>query len=149
MNLTARAASILLLLRTPFRRTPFRRDSFRRAPFRFALPVLTGAALVLAVAAGLGAPAPAGEPGLDIELNKVEDNGGSCLASFVFRNRLGHTLNRFSMDLYVFDRDGVIARRQMVGRISTTARAAPSRWATDDVCPAVEVEARPTSYGYV
>ncbi len=101
MNLTARAASILLLRRAPFRRALFQR----------ALPALAGAALVLAIATGLGAPAPAGEPGIEIELNKVEDNGGSCLASFVFRNRLGHTLNRFSMDLYVFDRDGVIARR--------------------------------------
>ncbi|MCH8808913.1 MAG: hypothetical protein IH993_03640, partial [Proteobacteria bacterium] len=75
MNLTARAASILWLRRTPFRRSPFRRSPFRRAPFRRSLPVLAGAALVLAIAAGLGAPAPAGEPGLEIELNKVEDNG--------------------------------------------------------------------------
>ena len=104
MNLTARAASILLLLRAPFRRAPFRRT----------LPVLTGAALVLVIAAGLGVPAPAGEPGLEIELNKVEDNSGSCLASFVVRNRLGHTLDRFSMDLYVFDRDGVIARQVLL-----------------------------------
>ena len=96
MNLTARAASILLL---------------RRAPFRRVLPVLAGAALVLAIMASLGAPAPAGEPSLEIELNKVEDNGGACLASFVVRNRLGHTLDRFSMDLYVFDSDGVIARQ--------------------------------------
>ncbi len=109
MNLTARAASILLLLRAPLRRAPF-----RRAPFRFALPVLTGAALVLVIATGLGAPAPAGEPSLEIELNKVEDNSGSCLASFVVRNRLGHTLDRFSMDLYVFDRDGVIARQVLL-----------------------------------
>ena len=49
-----------------------------------------------------------------IELNKVEDNGGSCLASFVVRNRLGHTLDRFSMDLYVFDSDGVIARQVLL-----------------------------------
>ena len=104
MNLTARAASILLLLRAPFRRAPFRRT----------LPVLTGAALVLVIAAGLGVPAPAGESGLEIELNKVEDNSGSCLASFVVRNGLGHTLDRFSMDLYVFDRDGVIARQVLL-----------------------------------
>ncbi len=95
MNFTARAASILLL---------------RRAPFRRALPVLTGAALVLVIATGLGAPAPAGEPSLEIELNKVEDNGGACLASFVVRNSLGHTLDRFSMEFYVFDSDWVLAR---------------------------------------
>ncbi len=118
MNLTARAASILLLLRTPFQRAPFRRT----------LPILTGAALVLAIAAGLGVPAPAGEPGLEIELNKVEDNGGACLASFVVQNGLGHTLDRFSMDLYVFDRDGVIARQVLLdlaplrGNKTTVAR---------------------------
>ena len=113
MNLTARAASILLL---------------RRAPFRRILPVFAGAALVLAITAGLGAPAPAGEPGIEIELNKAEDNGGACLASFVVQNRLGHTLDRFSMDLYVFDRDGVIARQVLLdlaplrGNKTTVAR---------------------------
>ena len=104
MNLTARAASILLLSCAPFRRVSFRR----------VLPVLTGAALVLAIAAGFGAPAPAGGPGIEIELNKAEDNGGACIASFVVRNGLGHTLDRFSMDLYVFDRDGVIARQVLL-----------------------------------
>ncbi len=104
MNLTAWAASVLLL----------RRALFRRAPFRRVLPVLAGAALVVAIAAGLGVPAPAGEPGIGIELNKVEDNSGSCLASFVVRNGLGQTLDRFSMDLYVFDSDGVIARQVLL-----------------------------------
>ena len=118
MNLTARAVSILLLRRAPFRRAPFRR----------ALPVLTRAVLVLVIVTGLGAPAPAGEPGLEIELNKVEDNGGACLASFLVRNGLGHTLDRFSMDLYVFDRDGVIARQVLLdlaplrGNKTTVAR---------------------------
>jgi len=114
MNLTARAASILLLSCAPFRRVSFRRVPFRRVSFRRVGPVLTGAALVLAIAAGFGAPAPAGERGIEIELNKAEDNGGACIASFVVRNGLGHTLDRFSMDLYVFDRDGVIARQVLL-----------------------------------
>ncbi len=124
MNLTARAASILL---------------FRRAPFRRVLPALTGAALVFAIAAGFGAPAPAGEPGIEIDLNKVEDNGGSCLASFVVQNRLGHTLDRFSMDLYVFDRDGVIARQVLLdlaplrGNKTTVARFSLIERACDEI----------------
>ncbi|RMD65070.1 MAG: Tat pathway signal sequence domain protein [Alphaproteobacteria bacterium] len=59
------------------------------------------------------APAAA-EPGLHIELNKTEDGGQSCLASFVVRNQLGHTLDRFSLDLYVFDRNGVIIRQVLL-----------------------------------
>ncbi len=41
-------------------------------------------------------------------------NSGCCLASFVVRNGLGHTLDRFSLDLYVFDTDGVIARQVLL-----------------------------------
>ena len=69
---------------------------------------LLGAALALLGLSALAAPAAA--EGLKIELNKLEDNAGSCLASFVVQNALGHTLDRFSLDLYVFDNDGVIAR---------------------------------------
>jgi hypothetical protein len=69
------------------------------------------AALGLVLLAG---PAPASAAGLSIELNKVEDNGGSCLASFVVQNGLGHTLDRFSLDLYVFDSEGVIARQVLL-----------------------------------
>ncbi len=70
---------------------------------------LTGAAAVIAT----GVP-PASAAGLAIELNKAEDEGNACLASFVIRNGLGHTLDRFSMDVIVFDRDGVIAGRSIV-----------------------------------
>ncbi len=86
-------------------------SSHTHAALRRALPALAGAALGLLF---LAHPAPAAEPGLDIELNKVEDNDGACLASFVVRNSLGHTLDRFSMDLYVFDREGIIARQVLL-----------------------------------
>ena len=59
-------------------------------------------------------PARAAEPHLGIELNKAEDSGGSCVASFVLRNGLGHTLDRFNLDLFVFDREGVIARQVLL-----------------------------------
>ncbi len=99
MDLTAHAAGALSHACTRFGR---------------ALSVLTGAALVIVFLAGEAGTALAAEPGLEIELNTVEDNGGSCLASFVVRNGLGHTLDRFSMDLFVFDRDGVIARQVLL-----------------------------------
>ncbi len=54
------------------------------------------------------------ESNIGIELNKVEYNGGSCLASFVVQNNLGHTLDPFSLDLFVFDRDGIIARQVLL-----------------------------------
>jgi hypothetical protein len=54
------------------------------------------------------------EKSLDIELNKVVDSGGGCLASFVVQNKLGQTLDRFSLDLFVFDKDGIIARQVLL-----------------------------------
>lgn len=72
------------------------------------------AVAVLALVA-LALPASAAAPGVHIELNKLESNdAGTCLASFVVRNGLGQTLDRFSMDLYVFDRKGVIARQVLL-----------------------------------
>ena len=83
-----------------------------RAP---ALARVARRAAVLLCALWLAAgPAVAGPGGLHIELNKVEDNVGSCLASFVLDNDLGQTLDRFSLELYVFDRDGIIARQVLL-----------------------------------
>ena len=85
---------------------------FRRALSKIAGPVFLGAALIVT---GFSAPVAVGaELGLDIELNKTEDGGGACIASFVVRNDMGQSLDRFSMDLYVFDRDGVIARQVLL-----------------------------------
>ena len=95
MKLTAQLASTL----------------YWRALFNIAGPVFVGAALMVM---GPSGPAPAAEPSLDIELNKAEDGGGTCVASFVVRNDMGQSLDRFSMDLYVFDRDGVIARQVLL-----------------------------------
>ena len=72
-------------------------------------------AAAILIALGLwGGAALAGQGGLHIELNKVEDNAGSCLASLVVQNDLSETLDRFSLDLYVFDRDGIIARQVLL-----------------------------------
>src|SRR5262245_38335898 len=60
-----------------------------------------------------GAGAAAGQT-LDIELNKLEDAGGQCVASVLLTNRLSETLDQVRFDLYVFDRAGVIARRLLL-----------------------------------
>ena len=57
-------------------------------------------------------PASAGE--LAIELNRAVDENGRCQASFLVRNGLGHTLDRFSLDLYLFDVGGRVASRILV-----------------------------------
>jgi hypothetical protein len=84
---------------------------FRRALYKLARPALVAAALIVT---GWSGTVSAAEPGLDIELNKAEDGDGTCVASLVVRNDMGQTLDRFSMDLYVFDRDGVIARQVLL-----------------------------------
>ena len=84
---------------------------FRRVLFNLAGPAIVAAALI---AVGLAGPAPAAERGLDIEINKAEDGDGTCVVSLVVRNDMGQNLDRFSMDLYVFDSDGVIARQVLL-----------------------------------
>ncbi len=51
---------------------------------------------------------------LDIELNKLEDVNGHCTASLLLTNRMAETLEQVRFDLYVFDPDGVIARRLLL-----------------------------------
>lgn len=74
---------------------------------------LAGLAVATALAAALTVAAPPvrAEEGLAIELNKVENLDGGCMASMVFQNNLGATLDRFSLDLFLFDAEGVILRR--------------------------------------
>ena len=64
------------------------------------------------MAMGLAAPAgAAGERGLAVELNKIEDLDGGCTGTLLFQNNLGATLDRFNLDLFLFDASGVIMRR--------------------------------------
>lgn len=84
-------------------------------------------------------PAATAATGLHIQLNKVESSGESCLASFVIRNDLGQTLDRFSLDIYVFDRDGIIARQVLLDLAplhldkTTVARFALIQSACEDI----------------
>ena len=96
------------------------RSNARRAGVPYAPPIGVRAgrfglfAFILIVLSISSGPSFAGGSNIDIELNKVEDNGGTCIASFVVRNGLEHTLDRFSLDLFVFDGDGIIARQVLL-----------------------------------
>mgnify|MGYP001829188163 CR=1 FL=1 len=68
-------------------------------------------AAVLGIAAAGGAAAQ-GEPGrLTIELNKLEPQGEACRSYLVIDNATSVALTELVLDLYVFNRDGVIERR--------------------------------------
>lgn len=72
-----------------------------------------------ALCAGFGlfltAPALAAEEGkLLIELNKLEDTDEGCRSLFVFDNATGHELNRFRVDLILFDQKGVYTRQVLL-----------------------------------
>ena len=51
---------------------------------------------------------------LSIELNKVESRAESCTATVLIANRLGKTLDRFRLDIVLFDSDGVIFERLLI-----------------------------------
>jgi len=81
---------------------------------RWGRRALAGLATAIALGSALTpgpSPVRAQDGGLAIELNKVEDFDGGCMASFVFQNNLGATLDRFNLDLFLFDAEGVILRR--------------------------------------
>ncbi len=46
-----------------------------------------------------------------IELNKTEDTEEGCRPLFLFENQSGHQLNRFQIELVLFDQEGVHAKQ--------------------------------------
>ena len=70
-----------------------------------------GAALGIVLAAP---PLLAAEGRLAIELNKLEDTDEGCRSLFVFENETGHELNRFQVDLILFDREGVYVKQLLL-----------------------------------
>ncbi len=61
------------------------------------------------------APAALAEDGpLAIELNKIENTDEGCRTLFVFDNRTGHELDRFQVDLILFDSKGVYKKQLML-----------------------------------
>jgi hypothetical protein len=72
-----------------------------------------------AVCAALGLavvvqPLVAATPELLIELNKLEDTDQGCRSLFLFDNGTGHELNRFRVDLILFDPEGVYAKQLLL-----------------------------------
>lgn len=66
------------------------------------------AATLLAALCAAGAYAQDEKRELGIELNKVEDVAGACHGSFVISNKLGYAIERLTLDLYLFDAQGII-----------------------------------------
>ena len=52
--------------------------------------------------------------GLTLELNKVADGPQGCLATVLIGNRLGRTLDRFRLDLVLFNGKGVLFDRILI-----------------------------------
>lgn len=48
---------------------------------------------------------------ISIELNKAEDTEQGCRPLFLFDNRSGHQLNKFQVELVLFDDKGVYAKQ--------------------------------------
>ncbi len=78
-------------------------------------------AMILALACSLGgvpvsAQVAAPQPGqLAIDLNRVEQTGKGCLATFVIGNGFPASVDWLDMRLVLFDPQGVIADRLQVG----------------------------------
>jgi hypothetical protein len=84
---------------------------FARVPWLRGNTVALGAALGIVLAAP---PLLAAEGRLAIELNKLEDTDEGCRSLFLFDNETGHELNRFQVDLILFDREGVYAKQLLL-----------------------------------
>jgi hypothetical protein len=84
----------------------------RSSHWNLRLPWRTGAVGLLLAALAL--PAAAAEGTLPMQLNKLEPDGGACTAYLLLENRLGVALQALRVDIVLFDRTGVIARRLAV-----------------------------------
>lgn len=69
--------------------------------------VAAGVLLVSGVAA-------AASPGVEIELNKLEPVDGACRAYMIFRNQSESNFASYRLDLVLFGKDGVLAKRIVV-----------------------------------
>jgi hypothetical protein len=85
----------------------------RPHPWRRAVPcvavLLAGVLLAWVSAKAAEAPAKVG-----VELNRLEDQGGSCRAYLVISNPGSAEYSGFVLDLVIFDRGGTITRRLAV-----------------------------------
>ncbi|HVC51974.1 MAG TPA: Tat pathway signal sequence domain protein [Stellaceae bacterium] len=75
----------------------------------FVAAVLLGTGLAFGAAAAPSSPSPIG-----IQLNRLDDHGGNCRASFVITNPGPEAFTGFRLDLVMFDKGGTITRRLAV-----------------------------------
>ncbi len=85
----------------------------RRAPTAFQTAV-TRLLLVALMVVFTPTTASAGQSGITVELNAARTQGEVCIGSFLLKNGLGRTLDRFQLDLFVFGDDGVIKLRSNI-----------------------------------
>lgn len=79
------------------------------ASTRFCLAALLCCCSAAAVAQT--APPPAPERPITVELNRLEAAGPACRGYFVLRNRLPERIAELRLDVFLFDRKGVVLRR--------------------------------------
>ncbi len=107
-----------------------------------------GALAFLAVSATAGS-AHAADPGVRLELNRLEPQGESCRTYLLIDNAKGDAFTSLKLDLFAFDTDGVIAKRLALESgpvpasktasgcsISPASPAGVSRVLLNDVSPA-------------
>ena len=51
---------------------------------------------------------------LSLELNKVKSGSESCMATFLLANRLGKSLDRFRLEMSLFDKKGEFIERLLI-----------------------------------
>ncbi|MBT7755556.1 MAG: hypothetical protein HN726_05205 [Candidatus Magasanikbacteria bacterium] len=70
-----------------------------------AVPIIMALAALLAAFLWLAPHSAAAEPGagLNLELNKTNDSPRGCMTTLLIGNGLGQTLDRFRLDLVLFD----------------------------------------------
>ncbi len=86
----------------------------RSRALRSALTCPLMAAVFLQIVFLTPIPSAAAEQGLAIELNQADTIDRVCRGTFVLKNSLGHTLDRFQLDLFIFGVDGVILQRSNI-----------------------------------
>ncbi|MGI3210867.1 hypothetical protein ACROSR_07080 [Roseovarius tibetensis] len=97
-------------MQTSYRHTPARPGA------RTGRLVIMGAVATIVALSGDASGAQDADTGptLAVELNKLEQTGAACRSYMVLSNRTETPLDTLSLDLVVFDTDGVIERRLAV-----------------------------------
>ena len=75
------------------------------------LATLLGVVLIVAGLAPLPSAAQDGGDRLSIELNKLEPHDNACRTYFVLQNDTEIGLTELVLDIYIFNRDGIIEKR--------------------------------------